>query len=839
MSNINKSGNKSNNKSAVRDELLSGVKFRIIRPVERRKIWLPELEIVFILRGEGHISFSDGIVCGFKQEDIFVVNQFELCSVDMTPETLLLSLTLSSDIIASLYPELLHYKIGCRSFMASEDNQENFDIIRRDVAQAFRETYKSEGSSYPRSKLTALLEDLTKYFAAEEKNELVGSGRERIQMAADYILENYKEEITLESLSKHIYLSETYISRSFPRYFGVSFLEYVTQVRLNHAVDDMTSSLSLTEIAYNNGFTSENMMIRAFRKYRGVTPGEYRKQLMRENAEMSKNSSDIIYGDPFEGNNADYLHSIFKYASAREDTNDSTGYKNILVEINANARRTKVQNHFRRVINGGYARSVLDSEIQNELKRLKKAVRFEYIRVKGVLDDDMMVYLRNSMDNSVHMSFNYVDEVIDFILSIGAKPMIELGHMPSALKTGEGTSFLRPAEIYLTDKIDEWSNLITKLMEHLCKRYGERALCTWIFVPWVSSEYISSFGAEKYLQIYKASYDAIKSVSKNIITCHSFSIPDSVDEIRETLSLLKDNDCMSEILSTRSFSCSFDEEDENSPKLVTNIEAYNFGVSADPNYLYNKIIDVKKMLAENGLENIPIIVDEFNSNIWQRDLCNDTCYKSAWLMKNYLENEDVCNGIAYFSVNDRLDEVFPPSDQFHGGFGLFTPQGIPKAHEVAMELLGKMGNCAIKKGDGYFVAYDSEKSSYQIYLYNYIHYDTLYRYRHMLNISRCDRYRVFVNNDSMNVAVRLTGLPSGSLHKKSYKITREHGSSYDAWVKIGAPETLNEEEKSFLIHAADPEYRTERIEVDENTPLIINECLRPHEVMLIELTADR
>ncbi len=109
----------------------------------------------------------------------------------------------------------------------------------------------------------------------------------------------------------------------------------------------------------------------------------------------------------------------------------------------------------------------------------------------------------------------------------------------------------------------------------------------------------------------------------------------------------------------------------------------------------------------------------------------------------------------------------------------------------------------------------------------------------MLNISRCDRYRVFVNNDSMNVAVRLTGLPSGSLRKKSYKITREHGSSYDAWVKIGAPETLNEEEKSFLIHAADPEYRTERIEVDENTPLIINEYLRPHEVMLIELTADR
>ncbi len=830
--------NKAVNKTSPHDELLSGVKFRIIRPLERRKIWLPELEIVFVLRGEGHVSFSDGIVCAFKTEDIFAVNPFELCSVDMTQDTILLSLTLSSDITASLYPEFLRYKIACRSFLASEDNQEHFDIIRRDVAQAFRETYKTDGSTYPRSKITALLEDLTKYFAVEEKKEVIGGGRERIQMAADYILENYKEEITLESLSKHIYLSETYISRSFPRYFGVSFLEYVTQVRLNHAVDDMTGTLSLTEIAYNNGFTSENMMIRAFRKYRGVTPGEYRKQLLQERAELAKGSTETRFVDSFGLNKSDYLNSIFKYATANENIGDSCNSKNLFVDINVGARRTKAQNHFRRVMNGGYARSVIDAEIQSELKRLKKAVGFEFIRVKGLVDDDMMVY-RQGLDGEVYFSFNYIDEVIDFILSIGAKPMLEIGHMPSALKSGEGTVFLRPANNFATDKVDEWSRLITLLMRHLLERYGEKALCTWIFVPWISSNYVSSFGVEKYVQIYKASFDAIKSVSANIITCHSFSINGDIEDIYNTLSELKKNECMPEIISTRSYSCCFDEEGGNLPKLITNIEAYNFGVSEDPSYLFNEIKGVKEMLSEHGFDNIPIIIDELNSNIWQRDLCNDTCYKSAWLMKNYLENEDNCNGIAYFSVNDRLDEIFPASDPFHGGFGLFTTQGIPKAHEVAMELLGKMGNCVVKKGDGYYVAYDSERNCFQIYLYNYIHYDTLYRFRHTLNISRCDRYRVFENNNTMNVAIRLVGLPNGNIQKKSYKITREHGSSYDAWVRIGAPQTLNQEEKAFLVHAADPEYRRETIMAEENTPLIINECLKPHEVMLIELTVNK
>ena len=82
-------------------------------------------------------------------------------------------------------------------------------------------------------------------------------------------------------------------------------------------------------------------------------------------------------------------------------------------------------------------------------------------------------------------------------------------------------------------------------------------------------------------------------------------------------------------------------------------------------------------------------MDECSSNIWQRDLCNDTRYKAAWLFKNLLENEEALQGIAYFSVNDRLDEVFPARETYHGGFGLFTMNGIPKAVCTALRLLGE------------------------------------------------------------------------------------------------------------------------------------------------------
>ena len=129
---------------------------------------------------------------------------------------------------------------------------------------------------YMKSRVTALLEDLLFYFTSGEKVEQGRGGRERIQRASDYILQHCREEITLEDLADHLYLSRAYISRSFPQYFGVSFREYVTQVRLAHAVQEMHSGATLTEIAYHNGFVNETAMIRAFRKYRGMTPSKER-----------------------------------------------------------------------------------------------------------------------------------------------------------------------------------------------------------------------------------------------------------------------------------------------------------------------------------------------------------------------------------------------------------------------------------------------------------------------------------------------------------------------------------------------------------------------------------
>ena len=151
-------------------------------------------------------------------------------------------------------------------------SRKKFDLIRRDMARIFLEMYKNnEEQPIYMKKPCDGASGGSAFFTLHpgEKVEQGRGGRERIQRASDYILQHCREEITLEDLADHLYLSRAYISRSFPQYFGVSFREYVTQVRLAHAVQEMHSGATLTEIAYHNGFVNETAMIRAFRKYRG------------------------------------------------------------------------------------------------------------------------------------------------------------------------------------------------------------------------------------------------------------------------------------------------------------------------------------------------------------------------------------------------------------------------------------------------------------------------------------------------------------------------------------------------------------------------------------------
>lgn len=182
--------------------------------------------------------------------------------------------------------------------------------------------------------------------------------------------------------------------------------------------------------------------------------------------------------------------------------------------------------------------------------------------------------------------------------------------------------------------------------------------------------------------------------------------------------------------------------------------------------------------------------------------------------------------MGYFVLNDRLDEIPPSLEPFHGGFGLFTQEGIPKSACLAMKLLAHLGGQLLYQGDGCMVTQRGEEI--QIFLYHYSHYDLLYRYCHVANISRTDQEpRAFY--------IRLKNLPEESYRVRRYGITRFGGSSYDAWVRMGAPSPMNQEERELLERLACPQYYDERMEAAASE-LHIRASLAPQDVWLIRIS---
>ena len=95
---------------------------------------------------------------------------------------------------------------------------------------------------------------------------------------AEYIEEHLTEEISLATLARLVDLSLYHFARAFKQSFGVPPHRYHMARRLDRARSLLQRpALSVTQIGVEIGFRETSSFTRAFRKFAGVTPTEYRR----------------------------------------------------------------------------------------------------------------------------------------------------------------------------------------------------------------------------------------------------------------------------------------------------------------------------------------------------------------------------------------------------------------------------------------------------------------------------------------------------------------------------------------------------------------------------------
>jgi two-component system response regulator YesN len=86
--------------------------------------------------------------------------------------------------------------------------------------------------------------------------------------------------LTLEEVAEHVGLSPYYFSKLFKDRFGVTFIDYLTEVRIERAKEEMRDpNKSLKEVCFLVGYNDPNYFSRVFKKQTGLSPTEYRKTL--------------------------------------------------------------------------------------------------------------------------------------------------------------------------------------------------------------------------------------------------------------------------------------------------------------------------------------------------------------------------------------------------------------------------------------------------------------------------------------------------------------------------------------------------------------------------------
>ncbi len=810
------------------------VSFDLLEVATFHSSWSWKLQIFFVSEGWVNLQIN-GTRFSLKEKDMVLISPMEIYSV-IDGKGIVALFSIDAGMVRQNCPgfELPPLK----KYISFHARDSAGSLIRKKMANIISASNQNNRKTIPLDYLAngiQLLTLLIDCFALEQAETLSEADMDRTRpliRAIDFTVVHYREHITLKQAAESAGYTPGYFSRLFSSFMGMSYMEYLTELRLCTAEQMLQEGkYNLAEIAECCGFSDRRAFSRAYRKKYGKNPVEVRGCVFLE----EKTSSPSGNGE-YSKSVSQELTTCINHLSSDSEQSVHLKISNV-PDVSLSSPKRFFSHTWHKSISVGLAYALLDKQNQRMLRIAQEQIGYQKAIIHGILNDDMQVLYRDEAGTFAYY-FGNVDIVLDFILSIHLTPVIQLGFMPSLLsepkpaRLHEGRSL-----VSLPKNMTLWEDLIRTLIYHFFDRYGQGTVENWIFCLWSKPDSAPlPYGfsdPDKYFHFYDRTRRTVKSCNQNIQFYSPAFLPDSVYHdhwLKRFFLLCRDSDCMPDVMRFDFYPIQFPAADYN----VGRFERLKYENAE--NSMQRFLTDASEYCREQNIPFSKIHLEEWNFTISQREYINDTCYMAGFIVKTVLECWDKSSDFAYMSLSDVNGETLLSNELFFGGFGMFTKGGGRKPSYWAFLFLSRLGDHLVKQGDGYIVTTRGEQV--QILFYNYCHYSELYANGESFNVTSDNRYVAFMDQCRNQFHLTLTDLSSSQYMVTTHILNREHGSIYDAWTDFGSLNPVSREEFEYLQGCSQPAI-TRRIEKVSDGRLYFTPMLEPFEVRLIELRSVR
>ncbi len=244
--------------------------------------WHEELELLFPLNGDASVTI-DGETYQLRRRQLLAIESGQVHSTNTySDQLMLLCIHISKRLLERYLPDIELFRLHC---IPDEITDQQFPeylnlcqmaemLTRLYIEEASAGLLESEGI------ILQILARLIRYFSVRSGPELSSAdmqARQRLRDIITYVGEHFQEPISLQDGADLLGLNKEYFCRFFKKHMGLSFLNYINEIRVTHIYQEIQNTdASITEIMEANGFTNQKLFNKTFKEIYGCTPSAVR-----------------------------------------------------------------------------------------------------------------------------------------------------------------------------------------------------------------------------------------------------------------------------------------------------------------------------------------------------------------------------------------------------------------------------------------------------------------------------------------------------------------------------------------------------------------------------------